>query len=201
MNGRNPIAFLTLTIFLSSGLISCTDQAKTGVLIPIAPSNTSNVTALVYGNTIVLNSDSVVAEISGVWSIRVGDGITIEYRNKNPKPFEFMWTDFSKQVAGGEVQLSGASDLTGVNLTDSRSDNDVVKPLYQADYPNQVLQTVKFDVKYRLASNESKKLLLSFGNFPAKSSPNLEQPPKIGDEISIRFAMPSGPITVRFKRI
>jgi hypothetical protein len=201
MKGQNPITFLTLTIFLSTGLVSCTDQSKTGVLIPIAQTNTNNVTARVSGNTIVLTSDSFVAEISGTWSIRVGDGIAIEYRNKNPKPFEFMWTDFSKKVAGGEVQLSGASDLTGVDLTDSRSDNDVVKPLYQADYPSQVLQKDKFDVKYRLAPNETKKLLLSFGNFPANSSPNLEQSPKIGEEISVRFAMPSGPITVRFKRV
>jgi hypothetical protein len=201
MNGQHFVAFLTLTILLSTGLVSCTDQPKTGVLIPIAQSDTNSVTALVSGNMIVLNSESVVAEISGIWSIRVGDGVTIQYRNKNSKPFEFMWTDFSKQVAGGEVQLSGASDLTGVNLTDSRSDNDVVKPLYQADYPSQVLQKDKFDVKYRLASNETKKILLSFGNFPANSSPNIEQPPKIGDEISVRFAMPGGPITVRFKRV
>ncbi len=193
------LCLATSALFLT-GLTACVEHGRAGALIPLAGVTGSNAKVVVSGSTVRLTSDSVVAEISGEWSTQTGDAVKIDYKNSGTQAFEFKWTDFNKKALGVDVALSGASDLTGVDLTDKRTDNDFVKPLYQAAASTPVKGQDTSNLSFSIAPNQSKKLYLAFGNYSPTSSVDKKKPVQSGDEIEIRFAMPSGPITVRFKR-
>ncbi len=199
MNAHGHYRQLALALLLLSGLQSCGLRGESGQLMPIVDANSSNSSVTVSGTTVRITTGAVSAEVNGTWSVRTGDAVTVTYHNTSTTPFAFKWTEFSKKTGAREIALAEAANLTGVDLTDTRTDNDVVKPLYKADDAN-VKDNDKLPVNYSIAPKEKKTINLSFGNYSADRSTEKAKPIQSGDEIAIRFAMPQGAVLVRFKR-
>jgi hypothetical protein len=191
----NPVAlaFVLLIATMTSG---CGVARSGGKLVPVQESANPDSKIGVSGDTVRLTTDSVSAEISGYWGEQTGDTVTMTIRNGGQLPFAMKWSSFAKQQSGDTIGLLSASDITGINSSDARTDNDGPTMLYERIGPSDPRPPSD---SFTIAPNTEKKISLSFGNAPEGKTTREFPFVKSGDEALIRFAMPGGPIAVRFK--
>ncbi len=189
-----------VTIPLIMAIVSCFGHGDGGDLVPVESAGAKNPNILISGKTVRLTSDTVTAEITGSWSSPGMDSVIINYKNNGNKLFNFKWTNFTLQNERLKLPLSVAYDESEMNFTDNRNDNDTSVLIYQNYYPS---YEKKEDIKpldYTIFSNTKKQFNLGFSHFPRNISKQDNTSIESGSVVTITFAMPDGPVAVKFRR-
>ncbi len=137
-------------------------------------------------HSIAVRADAVVATIEGQWAAEASQAIQIQYANGNSVPVRVALAPLRLHRSGEEAALWSVSDMTAVNRSDARSDNDVPPVLYDAS-PGATVPTLT------LPPRSKRTLALGFTNFTG------EKRIRQGDIVSLDLPMPREVRGVRFR--
>jgi hypothetical protein len=110
-------------------LLPACQPGSAGPLDPVAGSGVTVET----GQVALLVDGLIEARVSGRWSSKTVNELHIRYRNGGTKPLRIALTGIQMQHSLGKAALITAVDVTGVDMTDKREDNDQGKMLFSLD--------------------------------------------------------------------
>jgi hypothetical protein len=126
---RAPRALASAMILASAVFLSACQPGSAGPLAPVAGSGVK----VEAGPVALLVDGTIEARVSGRWSSTTVNELRIRYRNGGTTPLRIALTGIQMQHALGKAALITAVDVTGVDMTDKREDNDQGKMLFSVD--------------------------------------------------------------------
>lgn len=125
-----------------------------GTLVPVDGGTITN-------DSIAVRADAVVATIEGQWAAEASQAIQIQYTNGSSMPVRIALAPLRLHRSGEEAALWSVSDMTAVNRSDARTNNDVPPVLYDAG-PGSAVPILT------LPPRSKRTLALGFTNFTGK---------------------------------
>jgi hypothetical protein len=122
-------ALASANIVAGALLLSACQPGSAGPLAPVAGSGVTIET----GQVALLVDGPIEARVSGRWSSTTVNELRIRYRNGGTRPVQIALTGIQMQHSLGKAALITAVDVTGVDMTDKREDNDQGKMLFSLD--------------------------------------------------------------------
>jgi hypothetical protein len=123
-----PVLATALLFTAATSLPAC-QRASGG---PLDPSEGSGVR--VEANQVaVLMDGGLEIKVSGRWSSTGANSLRIRYRNGSSAPLPISLRGITMRHSLGEAALRTAVDTTGVDMTDTREDNNQGKMLFSLD--------------------------------------------------------------------
>jgi len=126
---KTPLPPRLLLILAATLLLSGCERSSGGPLQPISRDGVG----IEDGQVATLIDGELKVRVTGDWSTTGSNGLNIRYRNDGAKPLRIMITRVKMKHAMGTSVLLTAVDYTGVNMTDTREDNDRGRILFSRD--------------------------------------------------------------------
>jgi hypothetical protein len=126
---KGPRASASAILLACAVLLTACQPGSAGPLEPVAGSGVK----VEAGQIALLVDGPIEARVSGRWSSTTVNELHIRYRNGGTTPLRIALTGIQMQHSLGKAALITAVDVTGVNMTDKREDNDQGTVLFSLD--------------------------------------------------------------------